>query len=34
MEFGRHLGKKLHLPGLLDGMLYELDKQDPQRNDC
>ena len=30
----RHLGKKLLLPGLLEGMLYKLDMQDPQKNDC
>ena len=30
IEFVRHLGKKLLLPGLLD----ELDIQVPQRNDC
>ena len=29
-----HLGKKLPLLGLLDGMLYELDMQDPQKSDC
>ena len=29
MEFAGHLGKKLLLPGLLDGILYELDMQDP-----
>ena len=29
-----HLGKKLFLPGLLDNMLYKLDMQDPQKNDC
>ena len=34
MEFISHLGKKLLLLGLLDAMLYELDMQDPQRNDC
>ena len=34
MEFVSHLGKKLFLPGLLDGMLYELDMQDPQKSDC
>ena len=34
MEFVSHLGKKLLLPGLLDAMLYELDMQDPQKNDC
>ena len=34
MEFVSHLGKKLLLPGLLDGMLGESDMQDPQRNDC
>ena len=28
------ISKKLHLPGLLDAVLYELDMQDPQRNDC
>ena len=28
-----HLGKKLFIPKLLDTMLYELDVQDPQRND-
>ena len=33
MEFVSHLGKKLLLPELLDAMLYELDMQDPQRND-
>ena len=31
MEFARHLGKKLLFPGLLDGMLCELDMQDPQK---
>ena len=30
----RHLGKKLLLSGPLDGMLYKLDMQDPQKNDC
>ena len=34
MELVSHLGKKLLLPGLLDGMLCELKMQDPQRNDC
>ena len=34
MEFVSHLGKKLLLPELLDAMLYELNSQDPQRNDC
>ena len=34
MEFISHLGKKLPLHGLLDVMLYELDIQDPQKNDC
>ena len=29
-----HLGKKLLLPGLLDAVLYKLDLQDPQNNDC
>ena len=29
----RHLGKKLLFSGLLDDMLYELDMQDPQKND-
>ena len=29
-----HLGKKLFLPGLLDGMLYKLNMQDPQKSDC
>ena len=29
-----HLGKKLLLPGLLDGLLYKLDMQDLQKNDC
>ena len=29
-----HLGKKLLLPGLLDGMLYKLHMQDLQKNDC
>ena len=29
-----HLGKKLLLPGLFDNMLYKLDIQDPQENDC
>ena len=33
MEFVGHLGKKLLLPRLLDGMLYEMDMQDPQKND-
>ena len=33
MEFASHLGKKLLFLGLLDVMLYELDMQDPQRND-
>ena len=27
-----HLGKELFLPGLLYGMLYELDMQDPQKS--
>ena len=34
MEFTRHLGKKLLLPGLLDALLYEMDMQDQQKNDC
>ena len=34
MALVSHFGKKLFLPGLLDVMLYELDMQDPQRNDC
>ena len=34
MELVSHLGKKLFLPELLDGMLCELDMQDPQKNDC
>ena len=34
MEFASNLDKKLHLPRLFDVMLYELDMQDPQRNDC
>ena len=35
MELVNHVGKKLLLPELLDDvMLYELDMQDPQRNDC
>ena len=34
MEFTSHLGKKLLLPGLLDVMLYKLDMQNPQKNDC
>ena len=31
LQYGKasHLGKKLFLPGLFDGMLYELDMQDP-----
>ena len=29
-----HLGKKLLLPGLLDGMLYELEMQDSHKNGC
>ncbi|CAO2636510.1 hypothetical protein LEMLEM_LOCUS23561 [Lemmus lemmus] len=33
-QFVGHLNKKLLLPGLLDAMLYELEMQDPQRNDC
>ena len=33
-EVVSHLGKKVLLPGLLDGMLYELDIQDTQKNDC
>ena len=33
MELVSHLGRKLLLPGLLDVMLYELDMQDPQKND-
>ena len=32
MEAVSHLGKKLLMPGLLDGMLYELDIQEPQKN--
>ena len=34
MEFASHLDKKLLLPVLLEGMLYELHMQDPQKNDC
>ena len=34
MECLNHLGKKLFLAGLLDGMLYELEMQDQQKNDC
>ena len=34
MEFASNLGQELLLPGLLDVMLYELDMQDPQKNDC
>ena len=34
MKFISQLEKKLLLPGLLNGMLYELDMQDPQKNDC
>ena len=33
MEFVSNLGKKLLLPGLLDGVLCELDMQDPQKSD-
>ena len=33
MEIVSHLGKKLLLPELLDGMLYKLDMQDPEKND-
>ena len=33
MELVSHLSKKLLLPELLDGMLYELDMWDPWRND-
>ena len=33
MEFVSHLGKKLLLPRLLNVMLYEVDMQDPQKND-
>ena len=29
-----YLDIKLLLPGGLDGMLYELDMQDPQKSDC
>ena len=29
-----HLGKKLLLLGLIDSMLYILEMQDPQKNDC
>ena len=29
-----HLGKKMLLPGLFDGMLYELNMQYSQKNDC
>ena len=34
MELVNHSGKKLLLSGLLDDMLYKLDMQDPQDNDC
>ena len=34
MKFASYLDKKLLLPGLLDGTLYELDIQDPEKNDC
>ena len=34
MEFASHLGKKLLIYGLLDGMLCELDMQNPQIKDC
>ena len=34
MEFINHLGKNLPLFGVLDGILYELDMQDSQKNDC
>ena len=29
-----YLGKKLLLPGLFDGVLSELEMQDPQKSDC
>ena len=29
-----HFGKKLHLTGLLDDMLFEWDMQNPQKSDC
>ena len=32
--FARHLGKKLFLPVLLNSMLYKLEMQNQQRNDC
>ena len=34
MELVSHVGNKLLLPELFDIMLYELDMEDPQRNDC
>ncbi|CAO2628444.1 hypothetical protein LEMLEM_LOCUS20003, partial [Lemmus lemmus] len=34
IEFASHLGKKLLLSRLLDGMMCNLDMQDLQRNDC
>ena len=34
MEFASYLGNKLFLPELVEGMLYELDMQDPQKNGC
>ena len=33
MELASHFGKKLLLPVLIDGLLYKLDIQDPQKND-
>ena len=33
MDLASHLGKKLLLPGLLNGVLYELNMQDPQKSD-
>ena len=29
-----HFSKKILFPGLLNGMLYELDMKDPQKSDC
>ena len=34
MEFVSHLGKKLLLLRLREGMLFELDMYDPQKSGC
>ena len=34
MNFVSYLGKKLLLPGLIDGMVHKLDMQDSQKITC